>query len=62
MEIIYAILIFFGAMTPGENNTTFNQAAYQQTIVSQETLIQTISSDAVLLERIRTMDIDRLED
>ena len=66
MELIYAILIFFGAMTPNEysaqTNTAFNPGAMQQTVQNNQALIERIASNPNLAERIRTMDIDRLED
>ncbi len=61
MELIYALLIFFGAMTPAEY-TNFDADLYQHTLNSNEAVVTQILNDPAEMERIRTMDIDRLED
>ncbi|MDZ4744762.1 MAG: hypothetical protein SGJ05_02030 [bacterium] len=70
MELIYAILIFFGAMLPNEYNQTasaqangsFNPQVFQSTIQSNQPMIDFIIQNPEELERIRTLDIDRTED
>lgn len=64
MELIYALLIFFGAMTPNEyssqTNSAFNQETLNYTVQSNQSLFDEIASISDAGDRIRA--IDRTED
>ena len=64
MELIYALLIFFGYMTPSqytaETNSTFKTSSMIQTLHANPFLFDEIIEETNLGQRVRA--IDRTED
>lgn len=64
MELIYALMIFFGYMTPSDYttqmNTTFSSEVMNQTLQANQSIFDTINAEQNVEERLRA--IDRTED
>lgn len=64
MELIYALMIFFGAMTPNDYSTTmniaFNPEIMMQTLQANQSIVDVIITEPDVAERIRM--IDRTDD
>lgn len=64
MELIYALMIFFGVMTPADYsqqcNVEFNSEVMMQTVQSNQMIFDDIATSPDAAERIRM--IDRTDD
>ncbi len=64
MELIYALLIFFGYMTPSqytaETNSSFKTGVMMQTLKNNQVVFEEILGSTTVGEQIRA--IDRTED